>query len=87
MGVRVRQNVEDGRDDVYVKTRLQGALAARTVGQQRLQAWVIKDSRSPTGYGVLLPGGRLRKPLYLDTHGGPGFKIDSEGRVYFDPGL
>lgn len=62
-------------------------MAARAVQPEQLQKCVIKESRSPTGYGVVLPGGRVAGPLYLDTYKGPGFKIDAQGQVYYDPGF
>ena len=48
---------------------------------------VVEDSRSPTGYGVLDTSGRRTYPLLLDSHPGPGYKIDATGREYRDCGI
>ena len=62
-------------------------MAARAIHSGQLQRCVVKESRSPTGYGVVLPGGKVVGPLFLDTYEGPGFKIDAQGQVYYDPGF
>jgi hypothetical protein len=52
-----------------------------------LQSRVVEDPRSPTGYAVRDRNGKRTYPLYLDTHSGPGYKIDATGRVYRDSGI
>lgn len=84
--MRMRDSFGRGRDNSYVRQRLQDARSARAFGGGTSQSWVIKEARSPTGYCVVGPGGKLVGPLYLDTYRGPGFKIDADGHVYYDQG-
>ena len=52
--------------------------------EEVLKSRVVEDSRSPTGYGILDTSGKRTYPLLLDSHQGPGYKIDGTGRVYRD---
>ena len=55
--------------------------------EEVLKSRVVKDPRSPTGYAVRDTNRKRTYPLYLDTHPGPGYKIDATGRVYGDHGI
>ena len=51
-----------------------------------LRGRVVEEPSSPTGFAVLGARGRGRHFLHLDTHRGPGYKIDASGRIYLDLG-
>ena len=55
--------------------------------EANLRSRVVEEPRSPTGYAVRDANGNRTYPLYLDTHPGPGYKIDITGRVYRDSGI
>jgi len=65
---------------------MQEALKSGLLSLQQLERRVIKDPRSPTGFAVLHASGRYAFPLYLDTYRGPGYKLDADGRVFYDSG-
>ena len=71
-------------DDSPAKSRLQRAYEAHQEAQQRqLRSRLVEaPGSSPTGYGILVSPG-IVLPLYSDTHRGRGFKIDSNGTIYY----